>query len=406
MRTALPIVFAVALITSCDEARDEYSYKLPSPPPTMAPPSVPAQPPTETKGTPTPAVTPGIKGARVFNFVKNAAPPNAPMRKTSAAGLTFDVPEFWQDVTSGAPMRVKEYIVPGLVAGGGQEGELIAFHFGKGQGGSAEDNVSRWIKQLTPEASSAPPEIVTGVVNGLNITAVTVSGTFAPPAMGDTPAPEPLVGFALMGVIVEGGPEGTVFFRLVGPAQTVGASSKPMIWMAASVAPMEEPAPGSATIPEDGHVFAGVHFPTPKDWAFMRPSSSMRVAEFAIPGEKGNSEAVVFAFGPGQGGGAEDNIARWVKQISQPDGSETKSIVEQAKVGSLTVYQVIAEGTYAGASMGGAPSTPAPDTRMHGLIVEGGSGGSVFIRVTGPKAELAAREAEIRKMAEGVQPAP
>jgi hypothetical protein len=184
LRTALPLLLSVACISACDEARDEYSYKLPSPPPTMAPPAVPAQPDAVAKGTPAPEMTPGIKGAKVFDFTKRKAPPNAPMRKVTAAGLTFDVPEFWQDVTSGTPMRVKEFIVPGLVAGGGQEAELIAFHFGKGQGGSAEDNVSRWIKQLTPEASSAPPEIRTGVVNGLNLTALTVSGTFAPPGDG------------------------------------------------------------------------------------------------------------------------------------------------------------------------------------------------------------------------------
>jgi len=406
LRTALPLLLAIACASGCDEARDEYSYELPSPPPTMAPPSVPTQPESTPKGTPAPAATPGIKGAKVFDFSKRKAPPNAPMRRVSAAGLTFDVPEFWQDVTSGAPMRVKEFIVPGLVEGGGQEARLIAFHFGKGQGGSAEDNVSRWIKQLKPEASSAPPEIVTGVVNGLNLTALTVSGTFAPLSMGDAPPPEPLVGFALMGIIVEGGPEGSVFFRLVGPAPTVGASSQPMLWMAASMSPNTAEQTTNTNIPEDGHVFAGVHFPTPSDWQFMRPSSGMRVAEFAIPGEAGNAEAVVFAFGKGQGGGAEDNIARWVSQVKQPDGSETKPTIDKANVGSLTVYQVIADGTYAGAAMGGQPAAPAPNSRMHGLIVEGGPHGSVFMRVTGPKEVVAARETEIRRMAEGVQPAP
>jgi hypothetical protein len=202
-----------------------------------------------------------------------------------------------------------------------------------------------------------------------------------------------------MGLIVEGGPEGSVFFRLVGPAQTVGATSQPLLWMAASVAPAAAPAEGSAALPEDGHVFAGVHFPTPKDWAFMRPSSAMRVAEFAIPGEAGNSEAVVFAFGQGQGGSADDNIGRWVSQIKQPDGSETKAVIEKATVGSLTVYQVIADGTYAGAAMGGQPAVPAPNSRMHGLIVEGRPAWQRFH--AGDRAEGGARRPRSRNPQDG-----
>ncbi len=43
----------------------------------------------------------------------------------------------------------------------------------------------------------------------------------------------------------------------------------------------------------------------------------MRVATYAIPAAKGASagECAVFFFGPGQGGGIDDNVARWAKQF-------------------------------------------------------------------------------------------
>ena len=43
----------------------------------------------------------------------------------------------------------------------------------------------------------------------------------------------------------------------------------------------------------------------------------MRVATYAVPGAKGAEagECAVFFFGPGQGGGVDDNVARWAKQF-------------------------------------------------------------------------------------------
>ncbi len=134
-------------------------------------------------------------------------------------------------------------------------------------------------------------------------------------------------------------------------------------------------------------------FAVPEGWAHRVPDSPMRKAELRSPDGKG--EAVFFFFGPGQGGSAQDNVARWLGQVS--DRKEEK--VETEEIGGNRVTFVRASGTYA-SGMPGGPTTPVPDTVLLGAILEG-AGGNVFVRMTGPATAMGEAEAAFRAMVIG-----
>ena len=66
-------------------------------------------------------------------------------------------------------------------------------------------------------------------------------------------------------------------------------------------------------------VAAGVKFTVPQGWIDQKPSSSMRKAQFELPGEAGPAELVVYYFGLGGAGGREANVQRWLGQFSNPN---------------------------------------------------------------------------------------
>lgn len=150
----------------------------------------------------------------------NATPGGASI---SVAGLTFTVPDDWTEDTPGSPMRVAQYSLPGEAGAA----ELVVFYFGVGGAGPTQANIDRWVGQLrNPDDPHAPAEHETDRFeqNGLTISTARVKGTYAPPAMGPmAPAARPQEGYALHGIVVEGGPQGSVFVKVTGPEATVTA---------------------------------------------------------------------------------------------------------------------------------------------------------------------------------------
>jgi hypothetical protein len=151
----------------------------------------------------------------------SGTPPAEGEAATSVAGLSWSIPESWQ---AGAqrPMRAATYLI--AAAGGDSEGaECAVFYFGTGQGGDVESNVQRWIAQFEEPLGGPSTQAARRgklQVDGLAVTTVEVQGTYAAsmgPMSGATITKE---NFRLLGAIVEG-PEGAVFFKMTGPAQTV-----------------------------------------------------------------------------------------------------------------------------------------------------------------------------------------
>jgi hypothetical protein len=117
------------------------------------------------------------------------------------------------------------------------------------------------------------------------------------------------------------------------------------------------------------------------------------VATYAIPAGKGAEpgDCAVFFFGPGQGGGIDDNVARWAKQFEGAPAPKRAA----ATVAGMRVTRAEVAGTYL------APGGPMMQStgrktgyRLLGAIVEA-PGGNVFFKLTGPAATVAAAQAEL-----------
>ncbi len=136
----------------------------------------------------------------------------------SSAGIRWTIPAGWSEQPARA-MRVATYTIPGK---GTDAGECGVFYFGKGQGGTADDNIARWSTQFegAPKAKTA---VVT--ISGLPVHLVETGGTYLAPSgpMMQSQGKKP--GYRLIGAIVEA-PGGLVFFKCTGPAATITANER------------------------------------------------------------------------------------------------------------------------------------------------------------------------------------
>jgi hypothetical protein len=140
----------------------------------------------------------------------------------SAGGVRWTIPAGWE-TTAERPMRVATYTFPGSAGKEAPEnGECGVFFFGRGQGGSVEDNLARWKSQFEPAPTAKPVE---RTVNGLKVHELDLSGTYLAPGgpMMQSQGKKP--GWRLLGAIVEA-PDGLVFFKCTGPAATMAKAEK------------------------------------------------------------------------------------------------------------------------------------------------------------------------------------
>jgi hypothetical protein len=127
-----------------------------------------------------------------------------------------------------------------------------------------------------------------------------------------------------------------------------------------------------------------IDFDLPKGWQSQKVTSSMRLAQAAIPGSGGPGDFAVFYFGPGGGGPVDANINRWVGQME----GTTKPTPETFEVNGYRVTWVDVKGTLKPSQMGTGPTAPVANARLFGGVVEG-PGGPWFFKATGPDATLA-----------------
>ena len=137
--------------------------------------------------------------------------------------------------------------------------------------------------------------------------------------------------------------------------------------------------------------YGGLTATPPSGWEQLTPSSSMRLAEFSLPGKpvgSGDATLAIFYFGRGQGGSVEQNIDRWYSQFEQPDGGFTKQASRRWRdtVYGMPVTMVDIAGRFT-AGMGAGSNGPAPGYRMLGAIVESDKG-PYFFKLIGPDATV------------------
>ena len=121
-------------------------------------------------------------------------------------------------------------------------------------------------------------------------------------------------------------------------------------------------------------------FKAPDGWTSEQPASSMRVAQYKLPGEAGDASLVVYYFGQGQGGKVEDNFDRWIGQMQQ---TRDKAKTETLTVNGMAVTLLDVSGTYSGDMMGGT-ATPQSNSRMRAGVIETPKG-NYYIKLVGPE---------------------
>jgi hypothetical protein len=144
---------------------------------------------------------------------------------------------------------------------------------------------------------------------------------------------------------------------------------------------------------------------SPAGWVSETPSSSMRRAQYKVPGAAGDGECVVFYFGPGQGGDPKSNAERWADQFSSADGSPAAGSMKtsEIEVGGLKVFMVEVAGTYnGGMTMTAAPATPKPGYRLLGAVAPGPDANWYF-KFTGPDATVNAQRAAFESMVKSLK---
>lgn len=133
---------------------------------------------------------------------------------TSVAGVSWIVPERWSE-GSQKPMRVATYTTP-AATGDTEGGECGVFYFGSGQGGDVQMNIDRWVNQF----ENGKPKQSSKEVNGMKVELVQIDGTYLAPGGPMMQSSGKFEKYRLLGAIVAG-PEGSVFFKLTGPAKTI-----------------------------------------------------------------------------------------------------------------------------------------------------------------------------------------
>lgn len=184
------------------------------------------------------------------------------------------------------------------------------------------------------------------------------------------------------------------------PAKTSATADQPVADPAAQALPQghppvgaDSPIPKPTTIsyasPAEYGATGPLRWSAPAAWQASKPASSMRLAEYFVPGQPEAAVLSIFYFGAGGGGGVEANIQRWVGQF---DDGKAKANRGEKVVNEMKVYTVDVSGTYnPGMAGGGVP--PKADHRMLGAIVETDAG-LFFFKLVGPTAVVGGAEGD------------
>ncbi len=149
--------------------------------------------------------------------------------------LTFEPPVEWIAVQVSSPMRVAQFVLP-KSAGDAEDAELAVFYFG-GAGGSVEANLERWTGQMLQPDGRRSADVATTTtfaVGDLAVTTLDVPGIYAAEVRPGSGMRYHKPEFRLKAAVVET-PAGPYFFRLTGPAETVGAWDESFVSLLESV---------------------------------------------------------------------------------------------------------------------------------------------------------------------------
>jgi hypothetical protein len=173
------------------------------------------------------------------------------------------------------------------------------------------------------------------------------------------------------------------------PAEAAGDAAAPPLGdteRSAGVLPLPGEQPAAPSPTAEGPL----RWKVPDGWEQVPPASSMRIAQYRVPGPGGDGEMAVFYFGQGQGGDPTSNAVRWARQFVQPDGRPSEEVMTMTEVDgtAMRVRLVEVTGTYdGGMTMTDAPAEKLDGHMLLGTIAETPQG-PWFFKLTGPEATL------------------
>lgn len=186
---------------------------------------------------------------------------------------------------------------------------------------------------------------------------------------------------------------GFVLSTLACTASQEPAPAAPPAQEQAAATPAPAATPAAPEEPAAARPAGELVFRAQPGWVSEPTTSSMRKAQFRLPGVDGAVDAtlVVYWFGPQGGGGKEANIERWVGQFEQPDGSDSHAALKSTtrSVAGLEVVDVDLGGTYvAETSPGSGVRVREEGWRLLASIVTAPEG-AYYLKLVGPATTVA-----------------
>lgn len=145
-------------------------------------------------------------------------------------------------------------------------------------------------------------------------------------------------------------------------------------------------------------VFAGLVAPKPATWQWHQPASTMRVAEYTVPGVEGSDQAQIVVYQFRGGGTVEANVERWKSQFRRADGSAVEPKMQEIEADGMKVTVAEFSGEYKGMNQ----MDFAPDQTLVAAIVESGAD-PVFVQLVGPSKTVAASHDAFMAMLRGMK---
>ena len=120
----------------------------------------------------------------------------------TVGAFTFKRPAAWAWVPVNSTMRKAQLHVPDPTNPSGPGADVTFFHFGAGQGGGVDANISRWLGQFEEKGDQLKPAIESADVKGTKVTRVRVaSGTFSSGMPGGPTTPMTGVGLIAVSAV-------------------------------------------------------------------------------------------------------------------------------------------------------------------------------------------------------------
>jgi hypothetical protein len=142
----------------------------------------------------------------------------------------------------------------------------------------------------------------------------------------------------------------------------------------------------------------------PAGWVTAPSTSSMRLAQYTIPGPHGAvaAEVVVYFFGQGQGGNVAANLARWKAQFSAPSGTSVYEKVTHESAGAIPVTVAEYRGTYARGVGAGDVAAAKPGQSLIAAIAETPRG-TLFFQLFGATGDVTPQRAALIKFVKSLK---